>query len=827
MSIAGLLVVGSFLMLRTLRLLALVLVVAIALFAVIGFANSRALGGGFYAGLDQLLKRANEVREVASPDYQREVLASLPANPMTGPVMRLDDHMSEAKIIEEPASNDALAGFENVFTYEFDTPDELQAAVGQVKPTVNKGVLSVEHVRDDYLRNAQPISIVTDDVGEIVVRARATKGKHFSLGWSAKEKPEIPWRYRVEIPLIADGEYHNYSINARNALRRGIDEGNELHFLALQPSDVPGDRVDVDFIRFLSTHSKYLRRPRDLAYESIGGEMRPVMSMLPRQTLEFTARIPEQDPRLSFGTAVIGKHSRIRFGVQVLSGTNTTDLHDETIDKPDAWHDASYDLQQWAGQDVALRLTVDGDAGSVGLWSSPTVYGRPVKPLRVMIVLEDALRADHLSVYGYDRKTSPFKEELLKSQGAIFLRARSQDNVTRTSLPSMMTSMLPSVTGVWGFADMLRPEFLTLAEVLRQQGFATGAFVQNSNAGPAAGLNQGFDVVADQSVRGPTSTLLDSPQLWAWLRANKDRNTFAYLHIVDPHGPYEPPAPYDELYRQLKDDGKSHTLQRDVSLDADYVESPTAETRKALYDGEIRHNDELLRKFFAQLQSAGLFDDTLFIFTADHGEHFGEHGVFAHNPPGHVQVTGVPLIMFHKSRIPRQLRVEEPVQLLDVMPTILGYAGVDTSGLVMQGDSLVDLIEGRNPDYWKSRVIASEEVTVRDRVNNSRNRGLRVFGSLYYGNWHFIASRMFWPKRGYVPESLRLKVFNQAEDPQELTSLKRFFPDAYLRYRYTSGLNQLQTIGEDAQSRFRSTAQTDYEFDPDTLEHLKALGYVE
>ena len=78
-----------------------------------------------------------------------------------------------------------------------------------------------------------------------------------------------------------------------------------------------------------------------------------------------------------------------------------------------------------------------------------------------------------------------------------------------------------------------------------------------------------------------------------------------------------------------------------------------------------------------------------------------------------------------------------------------------------------------------------------------------------------------------MPESLRLKVFNQAEDPQEGNSLARFFPDAYLRYRFTSGLDELQSLGEEAQRKFRSTQDTNYEFDPDTLEHLKALGYVE
>jgi len=813
-------------MARTFRLLAIVLVAAIAVLAAVSFANDRALGGGFYAGIDALVKRAKDVREAASPDYQRAALASLPPNPTTGPVLRLDDHMAEAKIIEEPQANDALAGFENVFTYEFDTPGELEPAAGKAQPTVDKGLLAIEHVLDDYLRNARPVEIVTDDIGEIVVRARSTKGTHFVLGWSPTARPELPWRYRVEIPLIPDGEFHNYSINARNALRRGLDEGNKLHFIAFQASDVPGDRVEVDFIRFLSTHSKYLRRPRDLTYEAIGSEMRPVMSMLPRQTLEFSAHVPEQDPRLSFGTAVVGKNSRIRFEVQVVSGTKTTELHNETIDKPDAWHDANYDLKQWAGQDVGLRLTVDGDAGSVGLWSSPAVYGRPVQPLRVMVVLEDALRADHLSLYGHDKKTSPFKEELLKSQGAVFMRARSQDNVTRTSLPSLMTSLLPSVTGVWGFADMLRPEYLTLAEVLREQGFATGSFVQNSNASAASGLQQGFDVTVDEIVRGPSETLLEGEPLWNWLRAHKDRNTFVYLHIVDPHGPYKPPEPYDEYYRQLQDDGKN-PLKRDPSLDAEYVKTPTAATRKALYDGEIRHNDEVLRKFFAQMQAAGLFDDTLFIFTADHGEHFGEHGVFTHRPPGHVQVTGVPLILYHKQKISKPLRVEEPVQLMDIMPTVLDFAGVDASGLVMQGDSLVDLIEGRNPGYWKSRVLTSEEVTMRDRTKPQRNNGLRVSGSLYYGGWHFISSRIFWPQRGYLPESLRLKVFNQGEDPQELDSRLRFFPDVYLRYRYTSGLNQLQRIGEEAHQRFRSSNETDYEFDPDTLEHLKALGYVE
>ena len=624
-------------MLRTLRLLALLLVVAVAVFAIVGVANDRALGGaGFYSGLDELLKRAAAVREAASPEYQREVLdlAAGQSDDRSRAASRRS-HVRGAHRRRAGAQRRAMPASRTSSRTSSTRRASCESAAGKMKPTVRDGVLVVEHVRDDYLRNARPIEIVTDDVGEIVVRARATKGTHFSLAWSPKAQPELPWRYRVDIPLIADGKFHNYTINARNALRRGLDEGNELHFLALQPSDVPGDRVEVDFIRFLSTHSKYLRKPRDLAYETIAGEMRPVMSMLPRQTLEFSAHVPDQDPRLSFGTAVIGRHSRIRFAVQVVSDSKTTELHNQTIEAPGAWHDASYDLRPWAGRDVALRLSVDGEVGSVGLWSNPTVYGRPAQPLRVMIVLEDALRADHLSVYGYDEKTSPFKEELLQSQGAVFLRARSQDNVTRTSLPSMMTSLLPSVTGVWGFADMLRPEFLTLAEVLRQQGFATGSFVQNSNAGPAAGLQQGFDVdsgpdgarsdrrrcsKASRCGTGCAATRTATPSSICTSSIRTDR-TSRRRRTTRPIASSRTTAAHRLEARRLARRGVRQVAER-------------REPRSRCTTARSVTTTKCCASSSTQLKAEGLFDDTLFIFTADHGEHFGEHGSWSHRPPG-------------------------------------------------------------------------------------------------------------------------------------------------------------------------------------------------
>jgi arylsulfatase A-like enzyme len=790
------------------------------------FINHRTIEGSrFAASLDALIERANEVRNAARPEYQNALLASLPPNPTVGPIFRLDDRMVDATVVEEPVRTAEYDRFEVVFAYEFDEEDQLVPGAGTAAPLTQNGRLLVRQTgRRHYLQNGQPIAIAKDEVGEIVVGMRASRGKSIRLAWSPETHPKERWNNKVSTPIIADGKFHTYFINARNIFGRGLDAGDQIRFLAVQPSDTEDDEVEIDFIRFLSKSSRYMRKPRDVVYETVAEEMRRVLYMLPRQVLEYRVQIPDREPRLDFGTAAFGRQSAVTFAVHVVDGKDTTELHQQSIEDSRTWIDWRYDLSRWAGREVALRLTVDGAVGSVGLWSSPIVYGRPLKPFRAVILLEDALRASNLSVHGYDRPTSPFKERLMTEEGIVFLNARSQDNKTRTSVPSMMTSLLPTTTGVWHFADMLSEEFLTLAEVLRSQGFATASFLQNPNAGPYAGLHQGFDV--SMPTGGRTEGLLSSEQLSRWLDRHRDQNFLLYLHIADPHGPYDPPAPHDAWYKAIAPGRNSQTFHD--ALDPQWMKQATREGRIALYDGEIRHNDGILEQFFTRMKAQGLFEDTAFFLVADHGEHFGEHGVWEHGPPGTKQVTGVPLMIVYPQRFPGGQQFRETVQLMDVMPTVLELASVETSGLAMQGDSLVGLVDGRDPEHWRDRVVVSEEVYTRDKVDTSRNRGLRVYGSLFYRNWHFIASRSFWPQRGYVPESLRLRTYGLHEDPEELRPLRRFVPDLYIRYRYTSFLNELQSTDEDAWQRWTNNGQGQtYQFDPDVLEQLKGLGYVQ
>ncbi len=126
----------------------------------------------------------------------------------------------------------------------------------------------------------------------------------------------------------------------------------------------------------------------------------------------------------------------------------------------------------------------------------------PEKPFNVIVMIEDAERADYLSVYGHPTDTTPFKKKLMAERGILFEHAVSQAEKTRPSAGAYMTGLYPTSTGLWYFSDVLSDRHLTWAEILRAQGFLTVAFTQNGNVGPFAGMQQGFDRMIDASGRG-------------------------------------------------------------------------------------------------------------------------------------------------------------------------------------------------------------------------------------------------------------------------------------------------------------------------------------
>jgi arylsulfatase A-like enzyme len=472
------------------------------------------------------------------------------------------------------------------------------------------------------------------------------------------------------------------------------------------------------------------------------------------------------------------------------------------------WHPLRVDLGAFAGRDAVLRIRLGGRAGAVGFLASPRVSGAPARRLNVLMVVEDTLRADHLGAWGHARATSPVKDHLAK-EGVVFTRAISQATKTRPSVPSYMTGLYPATTGVWDFHDRLPPAFVTLAEILRSQGFETGSFVQNTNAGPAAGLHQGFDRTLSQRVAGVRPQDVYGDLVLDWWAARRDRNVFAYVHVLDPHGTYDPPEPYDAWYRSL---GRGTPVERDPRLDPPGVEHPTVEGRRLRYDGEIAHNDARFTALLEGLRSLGVLDDTLIVFFSDHGEHQGEHGVWEHAPPGFLPVLHVPLLLWLPEVLPGGARVEAPVELIDVVPTVLELAGIAPDDLVLQGRSLLALLGDETPPPVP--VLSEEAISYR------RDRPGRVRGSVFHGPWHLLYTRH--------RDQKRLRVFDLADDPNETRSALPWLRlDPFLEPRVLRSLRRVKAANLALGGTYGRVERRTVELDPEAREQLRALGYIE
>jgi arylsulfatase A-like enzyme len=325
----------------------------------------------------------------------------------------------------------------------------------------------------------------------------------------------------------------------------------------------------------------------------------------------------------------------------------------------------------------------------------------PPRPTSVLLISIDTCRADHLSAYGYPRETTPFLEEFA-TRGFVFERAFAQAPDTTPSHASILTSLYPFAHGA-AHGVPLRDEFVTLAEVLAERGFATAGFVSGwTMEREASGLGQGFatydDTFTQQGMRHfkfanerPAGETAD--RALDWLEASGDDPFFMFVHFFDPHGRYDPPAPYDTMFPPV---GLGDwVLPIEAIPQYARIEGETdVAVYVSRYDGEIRYVDDQIRRIVERLDALGKRDDTLIVVTADHGESLTEHGVyFAHGWRLFDPSIHVPLIVSHPPSLGSGIRIPDVVQTVDVMPTILELLEVDHPG-PFDGASLVPLSLG-------------------------------------------------------------------------------------------------------------------------------------
>jgi arylsulfatase len=327
----------------------------------------------------------------------------------------------------------------------------------------------------------------------------------------------------------------------------------------------------------------------------------------------------------------------------------------------------------------------------------------------VLVIAIDALRADHAGCHGYRRDTTPFVDAVARD-GVLFENACSNGNMTRLTVPSLFTLRFPSVLGLREHDSVLSPRAVTLAEVLRDAGWATVAYAPNPSLKARLGFGQGFDTYDDEIlgrrfiVRKDSQALVNDRFL-AWLRRHPGQRFFAYVHDIDPHAPYEPPpehvarfagdspdrpprpiteAEYERMNWYMRDDADGGDLWH-------YVDR---------YDAEVRHTNELLEELAAAMDELGVLDETIIVVTADHGESFLEHGEWEHGSGVHEELVHVPLVVRFPDGRHAGTRIAAPVHVFDIAATVLDVAGLPPPPGA-QARSLMPLVTGAAETTWR------------------------------------------------------------------------------------------------------------------------------
>jgi len=294
------------------------------------------------------------------------------------------------------------------------------------------------------------------------------------------------------------------------------------------------------------------------------------------------------------------------------------------------------------------------------LWITTVISGCQPKTSpksKVLFITIDALRADHLSCYGYRRQTSPIIDTLA-SQGTLFTQAIAQASYTPPSVASILTSKYPYQHKVlFPVNSYLKEQFVTLAEILKNHNYSTAAITPNFILEPQFGFRQGFDFCSMVTPEDKqTDVALD------WIKQHKNNSFFAWIHYMSAHAPYAPPAPYNKIFinddysvqdkeslKMVDDITGLGGIPRHVAMgnitDKDFYIS--------LYDGAISFADYQVGRLLKGIEELGIADNTLIILSTDHGEALGEHGYyFSHGHTLYDSLIRIPLIIKLHNIIP-------------------------------------------------------------------------------------------------------------------------------------------------------------------------------
>jgi arylsulfatase A-like enzyme len=517
---------------------------------------------------------------------------------------------------------------------------------------------------------------------------------------------------------------HTVEIPARLQLR-----GENRLTLAAGSRRVPIGRapkpiVAVDLIRWRGSEDQ---RP-SVAIENDS------LHLLPPTDIRFYLRLPSE-PMLAFTAE--GKSAESNLAVHV----GAPDRSAQVLRPATRNGMQSIDLRDYSGQLAEIRLEAGG--GAPMRLSNLHVAGRLTRekpPLdaaaargaNVLLYVIDTLRADHLGCYGYSRPTSPHIDGFAGG-ATLFESAVAQSSWTRPAVGALLTGMNPPSHWAMSLRDSLRPDAPTLAQALQTGGYRTAAFVTNFNVSNRWGFDRGFDEFRylpedERSAGVHVAADLVNREALDWLRRHRQANAaqpfFMWMHVTDPHAPYNPVEPFAARFRRL-----AATRELKFGQLRDHPERAKADDVVQLidaYDAEIAFVDHAFGELLKEIERLGLSEDTVVVLTSDHGEEFLDHGGFEHGRTLYQEQLHVPFILRMPQGAGQGARVASLVRQIDLMPTLLQLldlpvpASLDGRSLLEGGEPSSGAFAQTSLGYHETRAFVTDQWKV--IVNNHKNR---------------------------------------------------------------------------------------------------------
>ncbi len=701
-----------------------------------------------------------------------------------------------------------------------------------------------------------------DGVHALEVRIRTSAGLNISASGVPDAQPDFqmvigqgrvfPWP--LASPLQAGEEIKTLTILPAVATRF-----NQMTTLIVRPVDVPGAEFAIESMRLVSQAEHRASIPSGVGWQGLGDIYHETIVSRSPEAFSVEVDVPRNAwLDLNLGTVAEGA---VTF--KVTAGDAT--ILEQTLTTPHRWQPAPVDLSAHAGRRT-LTFSLDvPEERVVGFWGSPAIrtrnrmpatartpgaaLGGSAPPQGVILLMCDTLRKDHLSVYGYGRKTSPNLERIA-AEGAVFLDNVTQATWTKVSTPSIMTSLYPTSHRIADVPDRLSSQADTLAESYRAAGFATVAYSSVLFTGKFTNLHQGFQELHEaSSVDDPAYAAKTAREYIdrasQWIERHQDTPFFMFLHVFDPHDPFEPRSPYDAVWadpekkehheqqlNQIRPHIKNGLLRAFGMPAKDEIEAAGIDPDEFVghdidwYDGSILGMDAEVGRLMRHLRRLGLEEKVQFVFLSDHGEEFFEHGRMFHGQTVYGELTGVPLIFRRPGVIPEGVKIPATVRSIDVMPTLLDLSGLPAPEF-MQGESLVPLLAAARDETDSEQLLASAEgrgwtkppaVIEKALVNNSGApppADTQDLGIVSDG-WklvHHVAR----------PEgAVEYELFNHTNDPLDMSDVAAEHPEIVERLK--AELEAWKGMTEQSKLPLTDAAE---DMSSDELDRLRSLGYIQ